>query len=67
MKISVNGRVMDVTAPDLEALLTQVGVAPDRRGIAVAIDGAVVPRSEWKNTSIENGAAVEIVGAVQGG
>lgn len=40
--------------------------APDR-GIAVAIDGEVVPRAHWNNTTVPDGSSVEIVTAVQGG
>ncbi len=36
-------------------------------GVAVAVDGAVVPRSRWSATTLGDGQAVEIVTAVQGG
>jgi sulfur carrier protein len=36
-------------------------------GVAVAVDGAVVPRSQWASTPLRHGAVVEIVTAVQGG
>ena len=39
---------------------------PDR-GIAVAVDGAVVPRGLWGGHTVTSGAVVEIVTAVQGG
>ncbi|MDX1892355.1 sulfur carrier protein ThiS [Mycolicibacterium sp. 050158] len=38
---------------------------PDK-GIAVAIDWAVIPRSEW-HQPLADGAKVEVVTAVQGG
>jgi sulfur carrier protein len=42
--------------------------APDhRRGVAVAVDGEVVPRSEWDSTELADGARVEVLQAVQGG
>ena len=37
------------------------------RGIAVAVDGEVVPGSRWDATALEEGQRVEIVQAVQGG
>lgn len=40
---------------------------PSPRGVAVAVDGAVVPRSAWESTVIPHGAAVEIVTAAAGG
>lgn len=36
-------------------------------GVAVAVDGEVVPRSAWPSRSLPDGAVVEIVTAVQGG
>jgi sulfur carrier protein len=37
------------------------------QGVAVAIDDAVVPRGLWSTTTVEPGARVEVVTAVQGG
>ena len=37
------------------------------RGIAVAVDGEVVPRGAWGAVALSEGARVEIVAAVQGG
>jgi sulfur carrier protein len=36
-------------------------------GIAVALDGDVVPRSAWPTTGLHPGARVEVLTAVQGG
>jgi thiazole synthase len=43
------------------------GAAGDQRGLAVAIDGEVVPRSEWGRTSLREGQKVEVLAAIQGG
>jgi len=43
------------------------GVEGDARGVAVAVDGEVVPRGEWQTTSLAQGARVEVLQAVQGG
>lgn len=40
--------------------------APER-GVAVAVDAEVVPRSAWAATPLPDGARVEVVQAVQGG
>jgi sulfur carrier protein len=40
---------------------------PDGRGMAVAVDAAVVPRSAWDAVALSEGQSVEVVGAVQGG
>ena len=65
MKVLVNDQEADV-ADDLTVagLLTQFGF-PDK-GIAVAVDWAVIPRSQW-NTLLREGSRVEVVTAVQGG
>lgn len=41
--------------------------APDGRGVAAALDGEVIPRSDWTHTELSDGARVELVVAVQGG
>jgi len=37
------------------------------RGLAVALDGEVVPRSAWERTPLVPGSRVEVVAAIQGG
>jgi sulfur carrier protein len=64
MKIIVNGEARVV--PDVTRLSAVVG-EPGRRGIAVAVDGVVVPRARHADTELCDGARVEIVTAVQGG
>ena len=36
-------------------------------GVAVAVDGEVVPRARWAATALGDGARVEVLTAVQGG
>ena len=43
------------------------GAEPERRGVAVAVDGEVVPRSAWEQHRLTEGQRVEVVGAIQGG
>jgi sulfur carrier protein len=49
------------------AVLERLGLAPDARGVAVAIDGEVVPRTGWNTFAISDGARVEVLRAMQGG
>lgn len=42
-------------------------VSDQPRGIAVALDGRVVPASAWAETVVQPGAVVDVLGAVQGG
>jgi sulfur carrier protein len=44
-----------------------VGVRADERGVAVALDAEVLPRAGWEETTIPDGARLEIVRATAGG
>lgn len=63
--IRVNGADDDHRDESVEELIARVGIDP--RGVAVAIDGEVVRRSEWSTTRVGDGASVEIVTAAAGG
>ncbi|MDG3440088.1 sulfur carrier protein ThiS [Nitrospirillum amazonense] len=66
--ITVNGKARDhADGLDLPALLGEAGVGPDSRGIAVAINGTVVPRARWAERAVADGDAIEIVKVLQGG
>jgi sulfur carrier protein len=65
--ISVNGETEALAAASLEALLAEKAVDTSQRGIAVALNGAVVPRAAWPATLLRAGDSVEIVRARQGG
>jgi sulfur carrier protein len=65
MIVTVNDeRVQVDEQTTVAALLESLGY-PDR-GIAVALDWAVLPRSRWQ-TQLSDGARLEVVTAVQGG
>ncbi len=65
MKVVVNDEAVEVDEQTSVAdLLAQLGIPAN--GIAVAVDWAVVPRSQWHLT-LADGAKVEVVTAVQGG
>jgi sulfur carrier protein len=42
-------------------------LAAPTSGVAVALDGVVVPRASWPHTPLRSGALVEVLTAVQGG
>jgi sulfur carrier protein len=65
MIIVVNEQKVDVDAHTTVAALLNFLGFPDR-GVAVAMDDAVVPRSRWA-TELFDGARLEVVTAVQGG
>lgn len=64
MKVFVNGEPREIHS---SARLTEVVGEPARRGVAVALDGVVVPRARHAETTLTEGARIEIVTAVQGG
>jgi len=66
-EIRVNGENEPLAAATLEALLAEKAVDTGRRGIAVALNGAVVPRAAWPATQLRAGDSIEIVRARQGG
>ena len=66
--ISLNGQASDVSAGEtVAAALGRLGVSPQRRGVAVAVDGEVVPRGEWESFVLPEDARVEVLTAMQGG
>ena len=65
--IQLNGEPFETTASTLVDLLRQLDLGETAGGIAIAINGVVVPRSRWSGHELEVGDRVEVVGAVQGG
>ncbi|MCP2164805.1 sulfur carrier protein ThiS [Goodfellowiella coeruleoviolacea] len=66
MRARVNGVERDL--PDgatVATVLAELNAPPS--GVAVALDGAVVPRAAWPDTVLTEGAVVEVLTAVQGG
>ena len=66
-EIRVNGENEPLAAATLEALLAEKAVDTGQRGIAVALNGAVIPRAAWPATQLRAGDSIEIVRARQGG
>ncbi len=65
--IHVNGEARETSAGTLVQLLGQLGLGDTSAGLAVAVNGAIVPRSDWAGHPLRNGVRIEVVGAVQGG
>src|SRR6185437_14485250 len=65
MKVTVNDEAVEVDEQTTVAALVESLGFPEK-GIAVAVDWSVLPRSEWE-TALTDGARVEVVTAVQGG
>jgi sulfur carrier protein len=65
--IQVNGQTEALTCATLSALLDAKEIAGAPRGVAIALNGVVVPRAAWPNTPLAAGDQVEIVRVKQGG
>jgi sulfur carrier protein len=66
--VTLNGERRELPEPaTIDAAVREAGVAGDGRGVAVAVDGEVVPRGEWERTELREGQQVEVLHAVQGG
>jgi sulfur carrier protein len=64
--VLVNGRPEPLGAGTIAALVEARGIEGGL-GVAVAVNGAVVPRAAWPQTHLAPGDTVEIVQAKQGG
>ena len=65
--IRVNGQDERLAVPTLAELLEEKAIDPVQRGIAVALNGEVIPRTAWTATLLRPGDKIEIVRARQGG
>jgi sulfur carrier protein len=66
--IVLNGESFDVQPGEtVVAVLERLGVSPVARGIAVAVDGEVIPRPCWEVFALAEDARVEVLTAMQGG
>jgi sulfur carrier protein len=66
--IRLNGEQSDVRPGEtLEAVLGRMGLSLDARGVAVAVDGEVVPRAQWSSFTLAEHAHIEVLTAMQGG
>ncbi len=66
--IVLNGNAQEEGAgKPLASILELLGLSAEARGVAVAVDGEVVPRATWHTFVIQEGARVEILTAMQGG
>jgi sulfur carrier protein len=68
VNVTVNGAPRRLPAGATVATVVEMlDVAAGARGVAVALDGEVVARSQWLQTELHDGSLVEVVAAIQGG
>lgn len=66
--IVLNGERSDVRPGEtVAAVLARLGLDADARGVAVAVDGEVIPRGGWQSYALPQDARVEVLTAMQGG
>ena len=65
--LRINGEEVELAVSTIAELLTERGVDPKARFLAVAVNGAVVRRAEWPTAALSPGDNVEIVRPLQGG
>jgi sulfur carrier protein len=66
--LTLNGKPHEL--PDgatVDAVVHAAGAPADGRGVAVAVNGEVVPRGAWADTPVRPGQEIEVLQAVQGG
>ena len=68
MLITLNGQRRQLPAGATVAnVIELLDVAPQARGVAVALNGEVVARGRWEQTELPDDAQIEVVAAIQGG
>jgi thiazole synthase len=67
MRIELNGEQHEIPNGSCLADAARVAGAEGARGIAIALDGEVVPRAELTSTPLAEGSKVEVLAAIQGG
>jgi sulfur carrier protein len=68
MNVVVNGREQRMPeAATVQAAVDLLDLPAGGRGVAVAVDAEVVPRTQWGSHELKEGARVEVLRAIQGG
>ena len=68
MNVVLNGESRELRdGATVDDAVEASGAQADGRGVAVAVDGEVVPRGQWSATELSDGQRVEVLQAVQGG
>ncbi|SDT71154.1 sulfur carrier protein ThiS [Actinoplanes derwentensis] len=66
MRLTINGQAQNRPSTCSVATLVAEIIAA-QRGVAVAVNGTVVPRSTWAKVDLADGDRVEVLTAAQGG
>jgi sulfur carrier protein len=68
VKVMLNGSPAELAeGATVQAAVDSLDLPAAGRGVAVAVDAEVVPRTEWESHELREGARVEVLRAIQGG
>ncbi|WP_297250076.1 sulfur carrier protein ThiS [uncultured Prevotella sp.] len=65
MKIRINNKETDVLAESLLDLAKELSLP--ERGVAVAVNNRMIPRTDWQQTALKDDDNIVIIKAVCGG
>ncbi len=65
MKVSVNNKEVETGATTLSQLTEELSLPA--KGVAVAVNNRMIPRTEWQEFALTEGASVVIIKAACGG
>jgi len=67
VRVTVNGSDRDVATGTKVADIAAELAGSRRTGVAVALNGEVVPKSRWTELTVEEGDRLEVLSAIGGG
>lgn len=68
MRVVLNGAQAELAdGTTVREAIEALDLPAEGRGVAVAVDAEVVPRTEWETHELQDGARVEVLRAIQGG
>lgn len=65
MEVILNNEKIETQASTLAAFIEEN--IPDTAGIAIAVGTKVIPRAEWADTTLCEGAVITLIRATRGG
>ena len=65
MNIKINGKQTATSAADISQLVAELSLPA--QGVAIAVSGKMIPRTDWEATALEEGADLFIIKAACGG
>ena len=67
MKVKMNGEEITTEAVTINELISRQNMEGGDKGVAIAINGTVVPKERWHEHHLNEEDVIEIVRATQGG